>query len=424
MWTFAQKQKPTQQTKSVNYTTHGRAFFGQNHAVRSILQLQRTIGNQAVQRLLQSNTESLEASSSSKTSTGFAHHFSRIPIHARGHSNIQLKLKVAPSGDKYEQEADRVAFHVMRMAEFPLQRTSTCGASYPKCSREQNGHERLKRQTAERHEKLIQTERTPEIDSAGASVRARQLVPALESHQGSVCGGGQSLSSNTRGFMENRFGRDFSDVRIHTGGPAAGSMLQRQAEAEEQKEPKPKKRPKTWGRKHTRGPRLFDGRSPSYQVFFDHVVPKVPKAANQLWQVVEARKTLLSSDCKPKTEKTHIVDIVDLGKRERIGDSWGWIPDQSKSFCVAVESNKAKVGFGPEKKRLAQQTNVEVTASLAKRTRQGMLKPIAAYTGRYTFIKPNNCPKCKKFEKLKKQFKAIGDEHLKIESVGEWKTEE
>ena len=81
MHTFAQKQKPTQQIKLASSKTQGRAFSAQNHAVRSILHLQRTIGNYAVQRLLQSNTEDFEAGSASKGRTGFAHNFSGIPVY-------------------------------------------------------------------------------------------------------------------------------------------------------------------------------------------------------------------------------------------------------------------------------------------------------------------------------------------------------
>src|SRR5215211_4665501 len=58
----------------------------------SIIHLQQTIGNQAVQRLMRS-------------STGFD--FAKI--------GIQPKLKVSQPGDAYEQEADRVAEQVMRM---------------------------------------------------------------------------------------------------------------------------------------------------------------------------------------------------------------------------------------------------------------------------------------------------------------------
>ena len=56
MRTFAQKQKQkqSQQTKSINSARHDRTSFTQNRSVHSILHLQRTIGNQAVQRILRS----------------------------------------------------------------------------------------------------------------------------------------------------------------------------------------------------------------------------------------------------------------------------------------------------------------------------------------------------------------------------------
>ena len=56
-----------------------------------ILFLQRTIGNQAVQRLIRSGT-------------------------------LQEKLRIGQPGDKYEQEADRVADAVMQMPEPGVQR--------------------------------------------------------------------------------------------------------------------------------------------------------------------------------------------------------------------------------------------------------------------------------------------------------------
>jgi len=56
-----------------------------------ILFLQRTIGNQAVQRMVRSGA-------------------------------LQAKLRIGQPGDKYEQEADRVADAVMRMPEPGVQR--------------------------------------------------------------------------------------------------------------------------------------------------------------------------------------------------------------------------------------------------------------------------------------------------------------
>ena len=52
MRTFAQKPRATQQTTSAKSTKPSRAHFAQRREVNSILHLQRTIGDQAVQRML------------------------------------------------------------------------------------------------------------------------------------------------------------------------------------------------------------------------------------------------------------------------------------------------------------------------------------------------------------------------------------
>jgi peptidoglycan/xylan/chitin deacetylase (PgdA/CDA1 family) len=57
MHTFAQKPKSTEQTKSAKSTKPCRTLSGQSLDVRSILHLQRTIGNHAVQRLLNTGIE-------------------------------------------------------------------------------------------------------------------------------------------------------------------------------------------------------------------------------------------------------------------------------------------------------------------------------------------------------------------------------
>lgn len=59
----------------------------------SIIHLQQTIGNQAVQRLMRSNA-----------------------LNDVKKTGIQTKLKVSQPGDPYEQEADRVAEQVIRMS--------------------------------------------------------------------------------------------------------------------------------------------------------------------------------------------------------------------------------------------------------------------------------------------------------------------
>jgi len=110
-----------------------------------ILHLQRTLGNQAVPRLLQAKPDDLEARSSTKEVTRFAHDFSQIHVHTKSPASVQAKLTVSPPRDIYEQEADRASEQVMSMPEPQLQRVCACGGGCPKCQTEQSGqeHERL-----------------------------------------------------------------------------------------------------------------------------------------------------------------------------------------------------------------------------------------------------------------------------------------
>ncbi|PPL00688.1 protein of unknown function [Parapedobacter indicus] len=104
---------------------------------------------------------------------------------------FQPKLTVNLPGDKYEQEADAMADQVMRMI---VQR---------KCKH------------CEEEEKRIQRKGT---DSATPAVDE-----GFESYVASLHGRGAVLSQSERDFFEPRFGYDFSNVRIHTGGDAAQS---------------------------------------------------------------------------------------------------------------------------------------------------------------------------------------------------------
>jgi len=179
MRTFAQKPKGSQQATSAKSTKPGQSLLGQRRNVYSILQLQRTIGNQAVQRLLHSNVEELEAGSTTIATTGFGHDFSRIPIFSPSRLPDQSKLTVSTPGDMYEQEADRVADQVMRIPDSQVHRTKDGGSSEPAA---------------------------PGTTAAGTSK-----------------GAGQALPYPVRSYFEPRFGHDFGDVRIHADAKAAES---------------------------------------------------------------------------------------------------------------------------------------------------------------------------------------------------------
>lgn len=148
----------------------------------SWLALQQTHGNRFVQRLLRSG----------------------LP---------QTRLTVSEPGDRYEQEADRVADRVMSMGEPEVSRSAAePGVNVSRVCAQCD--ERIGRQTSEEDEDTnVQTkeagDHTPEL-----SADAHRQIIALR-------GGGSPLPDSARAFFEPRFDCDFSDVRVHTDGRAA-----------------------------------------------------------------------------------------------------------------------------------------------------------------------------------------------------------
>lgn len=126
---------------------------------------------------------------------------------------FQAKLTINQPDDQFEQEADRVSDQVMRMTKF--------GAGDPPriqrmCAHCQNELEapRVQRLCSECEEQMHR--RTND-----RSRRTPQVSAKLQSQIAGLRGGGQPLGASTRKFFEPRFGRDFSDVRIHEGSKAA-----------------------------------------------------------------------------------------------------------------------------------------------------------------------------------------------------------
>ncbi|MEH2027479.1 eCIS core domain-containing protein [Nostoc sp.] len=133
----------------------------------------------------------------------FSHDMSRMVLR-----RPQAKLTVGKAGDKYEQEADRVANQVMRMVvpdKLNAQSVQSVQDSLQrKCA------------TCEQEEDKIQTK--PSIQTATDG--GLQAEDNIESRLNSSKGGGSALPDEVRSFMEPRFGADFSRVRVHTGGDA------------------------------------------------------------------------------------------------------------------------------------------------------------------------------------------------------------
>ena len=203
MRTFAQKPKFAQQTKPAKSTKRGWTLSGRSHEVNSILHLQRTIGNQAVQRLLQTNVELSQSGAATTASTRFGRGFSQLPIPRSTPVRVQPKLTVNTPGDMYEQEADRVAEQVMRMPEPRLRGICACGGGCPRCRNEGEGKKELQVQRLEASSRS-EVEVPPSVDEVLHSP-------------------GQALEAGARKFMETRYGQDFSQVRVHTDAKASDS---------------------------------------------------------------------------------------------------------------------------------------------------------------------------------------------------------
>ena len=205
MRTFVQNQNQPQKPVSSSLARSSIAKPGPDHREHPILHLQRAIGNQAVQQMLQTYAEEPEAESTAAASPRFGHDFSQIPIHPPTAGAIQTKLVINKRGDEYEQEVDRISKQVMRMPEPRLQRACACGGACPKCQTEQpgHGHERL-------HTKRVGS------DDWGQTEAPPIVHDVLRSS-------GQPIDPATRAFMELRFGHDLSHVRVHTDESAARS---------------------------------------------------------------------------------------------------------------------------------------------------------------------------------------------------------
>lgn len=126
MRTFAQKPKATQQTTPAKATKPDSTYSGQSREAGSILYLQRTIGNHALQQLLQSDVEGLAAGSNSTGSTRFGHDFSRVPVFPRQreaeHKQVgmgQNDAGSAPEASPRAEEAPQATAGEVAEAEAP-----------------------------------------------------------------------------------------------------------------------------------------------------------------------------------------------------------------------------------------------------------------------------------------------------------------
>ncbi|MEH2028382.1 MAG: DUF4157 domain-containing protein [Nostoc sp.] len=142
--------------------------------------------------------------------------------------SIQTKLTINEPGDRYEQEADRVAEQVMTMPDptaSSVQRiagddkqdgiqTKLLATSITQLLQREAMPEEEEKEKEE--EESIQTK--PALQGAKKN-NSLETGHNLESRLNNS-GSGSPLPNDVRSFMEPRFGADFSQVRVHRGGEA------------------------------------------------------------------------------------------------------------------------------------------------------------------------------------------------------------
>jgi hypothetical protein len=177
-------KKPEAKSQNLALQIRRKTKFVQSMSspVDRILFLQRTIGNQAVGKLIKSGA-------------------------------LQAKLRIGQPGDVYEQEADRIAEQVMRMPEPQvLIETKVSNPAHnnsiqlmcPGCN---------KGTKMEKEEE----EKTPKKEASGST---HEVTHGVENSISVLHSGGQSLPDAVRSFMEPHFNTEFSAVRIHTDSHA------------------------------------------------------------------------------------------------------------------------------------------------------------------------------------------------------------
>ncbi len=141
---------------------------------------------------------------------------------------VQTKLTVGEPNDPDEQEADRVADQVMRMAEPRVQAKCACGGEAgpdgecAACKAKRLAIQRQVQDEPAEREEVVQTQ----SDSAPS-----QAAPDLESRLNGSRGSGHALPADTRSSMESAFGADFGGVRVHTDGEAVQMNRELSAQA-------------------------------------------------------------------------------------------------------------------------------------------------------------------------------------------------
>lgn len=220
LFDYLPKHKSTPQRSASGAGRSRHPASARRHA-NSTLNAPHALADPAVLRL------SLAASQTSKdgAASGVRGHSSAGRPTVSPTTGVQRKLTVGTPGDAYEREADRAAEQMLRMPEAGAARASASksGPNVESSSVRGGGNP-------------DSANGQPQLDHARVQLRAmgsagtlgREAPPHVDEVLRSP---GQQLTAAMRAFMQLRFGRDFSSVRIHSDPRAARSAKQLGASA-------------------------------------------------------------------------------------------------------------------------------------------------------------------------------------------------
>jgi hypothetical protein len=138
---------------------------------------------------------------------------SRQAMRSTDGNPLQTKLAIGSVNDPYEQEADRVADHIVNMPESAVSAplaTHPSSSVQRKCACGGSGDDQC---TCGLNRKTLPQKAGADGSSAMAPPIVHDVLQAS----------GQPLGHDIRAYMEPRFGHDFSQVRVHTDTRAAES---------------------------------------------------------------------------------------------------------------------------------------------------------------------------------------------------------
>lgn len=319
MRSFAEKPKAIQQAGSSKAGGRILSHLRHSHKVHAII-TRRTIENDVVQRLPRNHPDDPDHVLSDTSSQRVGGDFDPISSSPLKAVTLQTKLVISEPGDRYEQEADRVAEQVMRMPEPEFQRSCACGngcqSDAGQISREVNGL-----QTKIIRPGSMQTEAAPPV-----------VLEALQSS-------GRSIDPATSTYMETRFGHDFSHVRIHSDTAAARSARAVNAKAY------------TLGRDVVFASGQYTPGTTEGRRLLAHELAHVLQQHGQSVTPRETRRDMLVKE--PSRDKPSSVQVTEmprntLSRRELIGEEQYTACTDPPYFWPQVCNDRENTRFTPE----------------------------------------------------------------------------